>query len=200
MTTQKKLLHALLVAGTVLWAVPACALNVGDVDKISVQAQLDMPLPVNGTYEIRSFRVSDVGRFKDGDGSEWSRLEGVGGKDEDGFTVFVDASEGQVEMALTIDSLELADLGTTVEQLRAMAKASQGKLAYGGKNFSFSAAARSQFTASPGAAATRLGYFILQCDEDVNLSIMVLNWGDRVEVLLNERLDASQVNLHLAGN
>lgn len=191
--------QVLLAAGALLCAVPAMALPVGDVARIAAQGQLDMPLPVDNVYDIRTLKVSSVGVFRDGDGSQWLRVEGSVAEDEDAWTVLIDSADGQVEMGLVINRLELADLGSSIGQLRAMAKAGEGKLSYEGKTFSFSGAARSQFTAGPGSAPVKLAYFILQCDEDNNLSLMVLNWGDHAEVLLNERIDPSQVSLRLSG-
>ena len=200
MLLRTPVLRAWLAALAMACTSPLYALTAAEVGSIAPQTQLDMPLPSGGIYELRSLTVNAVGVFTDADGSPWLRLEGTEAKDEDDFTVFIDAAEGQVEMALVVNTITLEDLGTGLEPLRAMAKARQGKLSYEGKNFSFSAAARAEFKAQGDASPVRVGYFVLQCDEDANLSLMVINWGARVEVLVNERIDPSQVSLHAAAH
>ena len=182
-------------ACALLVGVSALALQAVELPKIAPQSQLTLPVPVNGSYENRTVKVDTVGMFKDLDGSEWMRVDTQEDDNLESQTLFVDASGGEVEIGLNVADLDLADLGITLDQLRAMAKAGQGDVNYEDKKYVFSGSGRSKFIASTNASPVNVGYFILQEEQDPNVSIMVLNWGDTTEVLLNEKVDASQVKL-----
>jgi len=195
MLRARRLIVHVISAAALFGTSLSFALQPDELTKIVPQTQLSIPLPVNGIYDVRLVKVDVVGVFKDADGSEWLRIEGVATADNEPQTVFIDASSGEIELGLNVGNLELADLETSIDQLRGMAKAGEGSLVYEGKKYIFSGAGPSQFSEGANAKPIKVGYFILQSEQDHNLSLMVLNWGDRVEVLQNEHIDAKQVSL-----
>jgi len=185
----------IFLAACTLTSVSAWALEPGELAKVTASSQLELPLPVKGVYEVHTLQVNALGNFKDADGSEWLRLDASSADTNEAQTLFVDSDGSAVEVGLVVGELSFADLGVSIAQLRDMAQAGQGQLSYEGKTYTLGGAAKSRFRKDARAEPVPVGYFILQSEEDHDLSIMVLNWGDRVEALQNERLDPSQVKL-----
>lgn len=194
MTTYKQAVICAVSIFSFAFSINCSALQPTDVKKLAPQSEISLPLPINGVYDIRSVKLDSIGVFKDADGSEWLRLVTAGDSEIESQTLFVDAAGSTVEIGLNMASLDLKNLSITIEQLRGMAKTGNGSLSYEGRTFSFSGAGRSKYFADGKTNPANVGYFVLQQDQDPNYSIMVLNWGDKVEVLLNEKLDPQQIS------
>ena len=182
-----------LVFAFLAFAGAAHAFDVKDVHKLVPGAELMLPLQEGDAYVTSTIKLTEVGRFKDADGSEWLRLDG---STNDGETVmaYMDILDSGVDVAVTVTQLDLEDLNTDLNSVRSMAKSRSGTLTFADQIFQFSGVGRTVFKSS-SATEGKASFFIFQGADDKDLSLMILAWGDRIEVFLNERVASKEVVL-----
>jgi len=174
-----------------VYSSPAHSLEIKDIPKIVPGAEMTLPLQDGDTYTSTAIKITEVGRFKDTDGSEWMRVDG-NTAEGDAVAAYVDILDSSLDIAVVVTELDLDDLGADIDKVRSIAKARTGTLTFGDHNYQFSGFGRTVFSSSD-ATTGKAAYFIFQSKEDKDLSLMILNWGDRIEAFVNDRLVSKDV-------
>lgn len=169
------------------------ALEMNELSKLRPDIEIVLPLLEGETYVANTVKLSEIGKFKDTDGSEWLRLEGSTSAG-DAVMAYIDILDASLDVAITIAELELDDLHVDLGRIRTMARSRSGTLEYADQHYQFSGFGRSKFNSSSGAEGN-VAFFIFQSDEDKDLSLMILAWGDRIEVFQNERVSSKTISI-----